>query len=114
MPLVAGDRLQQVFWNLLSNARSSRAPGRIVVRAGKNNGLCEVTSDDGAGIDPAFLPHISSGSDRETAATAVSTAGWASVWPSPVRSSKCMAAPLSPRALCRARATFRVRLPALP
>jgi signal transduction histidine kinase len=26
---------------------------------GKNNGLCEVTvTDDGTGIDPAFLPHI--------------------------------------------------------
>jgi len=59
---VAGDddRLQQVFWNLLSNAvKFTPRQGRIVVRMGKNNGLCEVTvTDDGTGIDPAFLPHI--------------------------------------------------------
>jgi signal transduction histidine kinase len=59
---VAGDadRLQQVFWNLLSNAvKFTPREGRIVVRVGRNNGLCEVVvSDDGAGIDAKFLPHI--------------------------------------------------------
>jgi len=59
---VAGDadRLQQVFWNLLSNAvKFTPREGRIVVRMGQNNGFCEViVSDDGAGIDPKFLPHI--------------------------------------------------------
>ena len=59
---VAGDadRLQQVFWNLLSNAvKFTPSQGRILVRVGRNNGFCEVTvTDDGAGIDPMFLPHI--------------------------------------------------------
>ena len=59
---VAGDadRLQQVFWNLLSNAvKFTPHQGRILVNVSRNNGFCEVTvSDDGAGIDPMFLPHI--------------------------------------------------------
>jgi signal transduction histidine kinase len=59
---VAGDadRLQQVFWNLLSNAvKFTPREGRIVVRLGTMNGGCEVSvADNGAGVDPKFLPHI--------------------------------------------------------
>jgi signal transduction histidine kinase len=59
---VAGDsdRLQQVFWNLLSNAvKFTPRSGRIVVGVSRRNGAAEVrVSDNGAGIDPKFLPHI--------------------------------------------------------
>jgi PAS domain S-box-containing protein len=59
---VAGDadRLQQVFWNLLSNAvKFTARDGRIVVRVAREDGSCEVSvADNGAGIDPRFLPHI--------------------------------------------------------
>ena len=53
-------RLQQVLRNLLSNAiRFTPTGGTISVRA--TRGLNEVSliiSDTGAGIDPAFLPHV--------------------------------------------------------
>jgi two-component system CheB/CheR fusion protein len=60
--LVSGDRtrLQQVLWNLLSNALKFSPPhGRVSVslrRAG-GNALVEV-HDNGTGIDSAFLPNV--------------------------------------------------------
>ena len=59
---VMGDatRLQQVVWNLLSNAVKFSQPGgevRIEVSA-EDREVMIVVSDDGLGIDPAFLPHI--------------------------------------------------------
>ncbi len=59
---VAGDasRLQQVIWNLLSNA-TKFAPegGRVLVRLAQAGSCSEVSvTDDGPGIDPAFLPHV--------------------------------------------------------
>jgi CheY-like chemotaxis protein len=59
---VLGDavRLQQVIWNLLTNAVKFTADGgRIVVRATRANAnvLLEVT-DDGRGISPEFLPFL--------------------------------------------------------
>ena len=60
--VIVGDehRLQQVFWNLLSNA-AKFAPVRGHVRI--SGSVCgdsvEVTvEDDGPGIDQAFLPHV--------------------------------------------------------
>jgi signal transduction histidine kinase/ActR/RegA family two-component response regulator len=59
---VKGDasRLQQVVANLLSNAVKFTDAGgciRIAVRATRD--VCDVVvTDDGVGIDPAFLPHI--------------------------------------------------------
>jgi signal transduction histidine kinase/CheY-like chemotaxis protein len=59
---VAGDpgRLQQVVWNLLNNAIKFTPPGgRVEVRLGQVGD--EVTiqvRDTGAGIDPAFAPHL--------------------------------------------------------
>ena len=54
------DRLQQVFWNLLSNAvKFTPAGGRVEVsmRAeGTDVGVS--VRDTGAGISPAFLPHV--------------------------------------------------------
>ena len=60
--LVLGDagRLQQVVWNLLSNAiRMTPAGGRVqVVVKNAASGIELLVIDDGAGIDPDFLPHV--------------------------------------------------------
>jgi signal transduction histidine kinase len=52
-------RLQQVIWNLLSNAvRFTPAGGSIEVAVARASGGLEiVVSDTGPGIDAAFLPH---------------------------------------------------------
>ena len=59
--LVSGDagRLQQVIWNLLSNAvRFTPAGGRIEIALGRAAaGIEIVVRDTGPGVDPAFLPH---------------------------------------------------------
>lgn len=61
-PRISGDakRLQQVVWNVLTNAvKFSRAGGTIVVSVASLGGSMEVrVQDDGAGIDPAFLPYV--------------------------------------------------------
>lgn len=59
---VLGDaeRLQQVVWNLLSNAiRFAPHGGRVEVLV-RDTGPCLELSvtDDGPGIEPAFLPHV--------------------------------------------------------
>jgi signal transduction histidine kinase/ActR/RegA family two-component response regulator/PAS domain-containing protein len=59
---VLGDpqRLQQVFWNLLSNAtKFTTTGGHIEVTAAVSGREVQVTvRDDGMGIDPAFLPSL--------------------------------------------------------
>ena len=59
---VAGDavRLQQVVSNLLTNAiKFNSMRGRIGVTLEKANGCARiVVKDQGAGIDPGFLPHV--------------------------------------------------------
>ncbi|BCU79449.1 hypothetical protein llg_41640 [Luteolibacter sp. LG18] len=54
------DRLQQVFWNLLSNAiKFTPAGGRVTIRLEKTGHHLQVSvTDNGAGIDPAFLPFV--------------------------------------------------------
>ena len=54
------DRLQQVVWNLLSNAiRFTPAGGRVEVRVASQGSYVELSvTDDGSGIDPAFLPYM--------------------------------------------------------
>ena len=58
---VSGDagRLQQVLWNLLSNAvRFTPAGGCIEIAIGRTAaGIETVVRDTGPGVDPAFLPH---------------------------------------------------------
>ena len=59
---VLGDasRLQQVIWNLLSNAiRFVPVGGRVHLRVAPAGPYVELSvTDDGSGIDPAFLPYI--------------------------------------------------------
>lgn len=59
---VMGDpnRLQQVLWNLLTNAvKFTPKDGRIQVRLQRVDSSIEIgVSDSGAGIRPEFLPHV--------------------------------------------------------
>jgi signal transduction histidine kinase/ActR/RegA family two-component response regulator len=60
--VVRGDphRLQQVAWNLLTNAIKFTEPGgqvRISLRRGERHATITV-SDSGQGIEPAFLPYV--------------------------------------------------------
>ena len=60
--IVLGDpeRLQQVVWNLLTNAiKFTESGGRVAVRVTATDGSVEVAvHDTGSGIDPTFLPHV--------------------------------------------------------
>ncbi|HYY43273.1 MAG TPA: ATP-binding protein, partial [Pyrinomonadaceae bacterium] len=60
--VVAGDpaRLQQIIWNLVSNAIKFTPPGgRVEVGLGCHDGHAEISvRDTGAGISPDFLPYV--------------------------------------------------------
>lgn len=60
--LVAGDvaRLQQVLWNLLTNALKFTPPhGSIRIALQRSEGAMEIqVRDSGAGIQSSFLPHV--------------------------------------------------------
>jgi CheY-like chemotaxis protein/anti-sigma regulatory factor (Ser/Thr protein kinase) len=53
-------RLQQVIWNLLTNAiKFTPRQGRIIVSLRRNGAHTEVSiTDNGQGIAPEFLPHV--------------------------------------------------------
>ena len=59
---ISGDpaRLQQVLWNLVSNAvKYTPKKGRVYIKLEQVNSHVELTvSDTGVGIDPAFLPYV--------------------------------------------------------
>ena len=54
------DRLQQVIWNLLTNAvRFTPAGGSVTVLLSRNDGFDTLrVRDTGAGIDPQFVPYV--------------------------------------------------------
>ncbi len=54
------DRLQQVVWNLLSNAvRFTPANGRVMVSIARTDGFDTLrVRDTGAGIEPQFVPYV--------------------------------------------------------
>jgi diguanylate cyclase len=60
--VVTGDatRLQQIIWNLLTNAiKFTPAQGRVEAAVSREGGRIVLTvSDNGCGIDPSFLPHV--------------------------------------------------------
>jgi PAS domain S-box-containing protein len=59
---VLGDakRLQQVVWNLVSNAvKFTPAGGRVELELGSSDGFARLSvRDNGIGINPEFLPHV--------------------------------------------------------
>ncbi len=54
------DRLQQILWNLVSNAvKFTPQGGRVDVTLGRSREGCTVTvADTGQGVAPEFLPHM--------------------------------------------------------
>ncbi|HEY9772033.1 MAG TPA: PAS domain-containing protein [Coleofasciculaceae cyanobacterium] len=60
--LVLGDvsRLQQIIWNLVTNAiKFSSSGGRIIVRLERIGDRVQIQVEDmGRGIEPEFLPHV--------------------------------------------------------
>ncbi|MCU1268112.1 MAG: hypothetical protein JWM21_4430 [Acidobacteria bacterium] len=54
------DRLQQIIWNILSNAvKFTPRQGRVDIRAGSIDGEAKIiVSDSGQGISPEFLPYV--------------------------------------------------------
>jgi PAS domain S-box-containing protein len=71
------DRLQQVVWNLVSNAvKFTPRDGRVQVRLERVNSHIEVTvSDTGAGISPDFLPYVFDRFRQANTGTTRSTGG---------------------------------------
>jgi signal transduction histidine kinase len=53
-------RMQQVLWNLLTNSRKFTGRGGWISMTLERNGSSAhlAVSDNGIGIDPAFLPHV--------------------------------------------------------
>jgi len=62
VPMISGDaaRLQQVVWNLISNAvKFTPRGGHVRVSVRRDGGAIEIAvSDDGKGIVPKFLPFV--------------------------------------------------------
>jgi signal transduction histidine kinase/ActR/RegA family two-component response regulator len=53
------DRLQQVIWNLVSNAvKFTPTDGEVTVRLEQSDGYRLTVRDTGPGIDPKFLPYV--------------------------------------------------------
>ena len=70
-------RLQQIVWNLLTNAIKFSSRGQAVeVRAARHEGAFRLTvSDQGKGIEPEFLPRIFERFSQQDATTTRSHGG---------------------------------------
>ena len=116
--LVLGDatRLQQVFWNLLSNAIVHPAEGRIDLQLRADGNHWEITvRDTGDGIAPEFLNHLFSRFRQADGTTTGATVDWDWAWRSCSSWSNCMAArsprpargtAMALRSPCACRSTF--------
>jgi len=62
IPALHGDpgRLQQVVWNLLSNAlKFTPVGGEVLVSVNRSDGHIEIrVTDSGPGLEPQFIPHV--------------------------------------------------------
>ena len=76
---VIGDdgRLQQIVWNLASNAiKFTPGGGRVDIRARAHEGQYEIAvSDSGRGINPQFLPYIFDRFSQQDSSSSKSFAG---------------------------------------
>ena len=85
------DRMQQVVWNLLSNAMKFSRSGRQ--RGGHSGaGRLESLAHCGGhrqGIEPEFLPYVFDRFKQADSSTTRKSVGWGSVWRSYATSSSC-------------------------
>jgi signal transduction histidine kinase len=104
--LVDGDasRLQQIVINLLSNAvKFTPAHGHVRVAVAVEDTRAILTvRDDGAGIDPAFVPHVFTRFRQGDSSTTRLHGGLASDWPSCRAWWSATAGRCAPRARARA------------
>ena len=87
-------RLQQVIWNLLTNAiKFTPAGGRVDIELRESAAQVELSvSDNGQGISPSFCRSCSTVSAKPTLPPHAGTADWVWACPSLRASSSCMAA----------------------
>jgi signal transduction histidine kinase len=101
------DRLQQVIWNLLSNAlKFTPKVGTVSVRLQRVNSHVEIlVSDTGQGIAPEFLPYVFERFRQAEGADSPRQGGLVGLGrQSPRRSSGSMAARSASRARARGKA----------